>query len=186
MSRHFIVDTDTASDDAVALVMEMRYPDVHVEAITVVAGNFPVDQGVQNALYTVALCGQSIPVHRGMSAPLSRPLQTAQYVHGDDGMGDIGLPLRGRKPASNDAIRVLNETIRKFSGAITLVTLRPLTNIAAVIKKVILLLPRLSRSASSWGGRERGAAILLPSGKIISHPAIQALWSIGVSCCLLF
>ena len=49
MIRHFIIDTDTASDDAVALVMAMRHPGVRIEAITVVAGNVPVDQAVQNA-----------------------------------------------------------------------------------------------------------------------------------------
>ena len=55
MARHFLIDTDTASDDAVALVMAMQVPDVQIEAITIVAGNVPVDQGVQNALYTVEL-----------------------------------------------------------------------------------------------------------------------------------
>jgi purine nucleosidase len=59
--RPFIIDTDTASDDAVALVMAMRQPGVIIEAITVVAGNVPVDQGVQNALYTVELCCRKSP-----------------------------------------------------------------------------------------------------------------------------
>jgi purine nucleosidase len=70
-----------------------------------------------------------------MPAPLTRPLETAQFVHGQDGMGDIGLPLTGRSPASTDAIRVLRETIRQFSGAITLVTLGPLTNIAVALRQ---------------------------------------------------
>ena len=77
MARHFLIDTDTASDDAVALVMAMQHPGVQIEAITVVAGNVPVDQGVQNALYTVELCQQSVPVYRGMPGPLIRPLETA-------------------------------------------------------------------------------------------------------------
>jgi len=51
--RHFLIDTDTASDDAVALVMALKHPDVRVEAITVVAGNVPLEIGIQNALYTV-------------------------------------------------------------------------------------------------------------------------------------
>ena len=68
MTRHFLIDTDTASDDAVALVMAMRYPDVQIEAITVVAGNVPVDQGVQNALYTVELVRTS---HPGTPRPAS-------------------------------------------------------------------------------------------------------------------
>lgn len=95
MMRHFIIDTDTASDDAVALVMAMRYPGVKIEAITVVAGNVPVDQGVQNAFYTVELCQQTIPVYRGMASPVNRPLETAQYVHGEDGMGDGWLAALG-------------------------------------------------------------------------------------------
>jgi purine nucleosidase len=135
MTRHFLIDTDTASDDAVALVMAMGYPDVQIEAITVVAGNVPVDQGVQNALYTVELCQKAIPVHRGMPAPLTRPLETAQFVHGQDGMGDIGLPLSGRLPASTEAIRVLLDTIHQFAGALTLVALGPLTNIAVALRQ---------------------------------------------------
>jgi len=133
--RHFIIDTDTASDDAVALVMALRYPGVKVEATTIVAGNVPVDQGVQNALYTLELCQQEVPVYRGMSAPLSRPLETAQFVHGEDGMGDIGLPLSGRVPADGNAVDVIIETIHRFAGQLTLVTLGPLTNIAAALRQ---------------------------------------------------
>ena len=58
-----LIDTDTASDDAVALVMALRDPGVIVEAITVVAGNVPLAQAVQNALYTVELCGSHVPVY---------------------------------------------------------------------------------------------------------------------------
>lgn len=133
--RHFIIDTDTGSDDAVALVMAVHHPGVIIEAITVVAGNVPVDQGVQNALYTLELCQQRIPVYRGMAAPLTRPLITAQHVHGQDGMGDIGLPLSGRQPAGEDAIDVLIDTIHHFARDITLVTLGPLTNLAAALRQ---------------------------------------------------
>jgi purine nucleosidase len=131
--RHFLIDTDTASDDAVALVMALTFPDVQVEAITVVAGNVPVDQGVQNALYTVALCDKKVPVYRGVAAPLLRTLETAQNVHGQDGMGDIGLPLSGRMPAEGHAVDVLRETIHRYAGDITLVTLGPLTNVALAL-----------------------------------------------------
>ncbi|NEO64896.1 MAG: nucleoside hydrolase, partial [Moorea sp. SIO4G2] len=55
--RKFLIDTDTASDDAVALLMTHRWPDVQVEAITIVSGNVPVEQGAKNALYTLEMCG---------------------------------------------------------------------------------------------------------------------------------
>lgn len=133
--RHFLIDTDTASDDAVALVMALRHPDVRVEAITVVAGNVPLDQGVQNALHTVELCGSQVPVYPGLSRPLLRPLETAQNVHGQDGMGDIGLVLSGRQPAGppGSATQVIIDTIHRFPNDITLVTLGPLTNIATAL-----------------------------------------------------
>jgi purine nucleosidase len=131
--RHFIIDTDTASDDAVALVMALSYPGVQVEAITVVGGNVPVDRGVQNALYTVELCKKQVPVYRGMGTPIVRPLETAQHVHGYDGMGDIGLPLAGRAPTPGHGVTTLIETINRFAGEITLVTLGPLTNIAVAL-----------------------------------------------------
>lgn len=159
--RHFLIDTDTASDDAVALVMALHYPDVQVEAITVVAGNVPVDQGVQNALYTVELCQQSIPVYRGMAAPLLQPLQTAQFVHGQDGMGDVGLPLIGRVPAPGNAVDIIRQTIRRFPGEITLVTLGPLTNIAMAL----LLEPDLAqlvRECVIMGGIGQGYGNVSP------------------------
>jgi purine nucleosidase len=133
VSRPFFVDTDTASDDAVALVMALRHPDVDVVGIGVVAGNVPLDQAVQNALYTVELCGADVPVHAGEAAPLRRPLQTAQFVHGTDGMGDIGLPLHGRSPADGHAVDALLTAAREHAGELTVVTLGPLTNIARAL-----------------------------------------------------
>ncbi len=133
--RHFLIDTDTASDDAVALVMALKYPDVQVEAITVVSGNVNVDQAVQNALYTVELCNKQVPVYRGAEKPILRSLETAEYAHGKDGMGDIGLPLSGRIPAEGHGITAIIETIHRYAGDITLVTLGPLTNIALALQQ---------------------------------------------------
>ncbi len=133
--RHLLIDTDTASDDAVALVMALRHPDVHIEAVTVVAGNVPVDQGVQNALYTAELCDRQVEVYSGAARPILRPLETAQEVHGGDGMGDVGLPLSGRSPAGDHAADGLVERIRARPGDLTLVCLGPLTNLATALLK---------------------------------------------------
>src|SRR6202049_2365359 len=79
--RTFLIDTDTASDDAVALIMALRAPDVRVAAITVVAGNVPVAQATSNALFTVELCGADVPVYSGAEAPLLRKLVIADWFH---------------------------------------------------------------------------------------------------------
>lgn len=130
-----LIDTDTGSDDAVALVMALNHPGVAVEAVTVVAGNVPLDQGVQNALYTLELCGSEAPVFAGGHRPLVFPPVSAQDVHGVDGMGDIGLPLSGREPAPGHAVDVLVEKIEANPGELTLVTLGPLTNVALALLK---------------------------------------------------
>lgn len=132
--RTFIIDTDTASDDAVAIVMALRHEDVNVAAITTVAGNVPVELATQNALYTVELCAADVPVHEGAAKPLKRALETAQSVHGQDGMGDIGLPLSGRSPHREGAVSALVRTIEENAGDITLVALGPLTNIALALQ----------------------------------------------------
>ncbi|HCH79993.1 MAG TPA: nucleoside hydrolase, partial [Acidimicrobiaceae bacterium] len=129
--RRFLIDTDTASDDAVAIVMALQHPDVHVEALTVVAGNVGLDQAVQNALYTVELCGKETPVYAGRAQPIMRTLETAQSIHGHDGMGDCGLPLHGRTPTAGRGVDVIVDTILGSPGEVTLVCLGPLSNIAA-------------------------------------------------------
>ncbi len=142
--RKFIIDTDTASDDAVALVMALRHPDIDVKAITVVAGNVPLPQALQNALYTVELCGASVPVYAGCAKPLLRDLETAQEVHGDDGMGDIGLPLKDRAPTAGHAADALRCLINDNAGDIFLVTLGPLTNIALALLREPALAERVA------------------------------------------
>jgi len=132
--RRLWIDTDTASDDAVAIVMALRHPNTEVIGMSVVIGNVPVEMGVQNALYTAELCGKSVPVHAGAALPLVRPFATAQHVHGADGMGDIGLPLKGRKATSNDAVHAMIEAFRKEPGELELVALGPLTNLALAIR----------------------------------------------------
>src|SRR5580698_1999114 len=103
-SRKILIDTDTASDDAVALIMALRSPHVSVLAITVVAGNVPVEQATQNALYTVALCASKVPVFSGAAAPLLRPLEDAVWFHGRDGLGEHGYQAAAPTAAAGLAV----------------------------------------------------------------------------------
>jgi purine nucleosidase len=162
--RYFLIDTDTASDDAVALVMALNYPDVQIEAITVVGGNVPVKQGVQNALYTLELCGKQIPVYQGMSRPLMRPLQTAQFVHGEDGMGDIGLPLSGRRPMEEHGVVSIIETITHCQEKLTIVALGPLTNIAMAVSMAPSIVSQVDRCVI-MGGTGQGYGNITPVGE---------------------
>lgn len=129
-----MIDTDTASDDAVALIMAMMAEDVTVEAITIVAGNVPVAMGSRNARLTVELCGRDIPVFEGAAMPLVREPLTAEWFHGNDGLGDRGYAAPRRPPEKDHAVDAIIDTVRRHEG-LTLVTLGPLTNIALALAK---------------------------------------------------
>ena len=72
-------------------------------------------------------------------------LETAQHVHGVDGMGDIGLQLSGREPSDVHAVDALLEASHQHAGTLTLVTLGPLTNIAMALQRDPTLPERIAR-----------------------------------------
>jgi len=131
--RQFLIDTDTASDDAVALVMALRSPGVRVEAVTVVSGNVPLGQATENALYTLELCGAAdVPVFAGADRPLVREPAHAQWFHGADGFGNRNFPPAATRPQKGHAAEAIVRVIRANPG-IELVTLGPLTNVALAL-----------------------------------------------------
>ncbi len=149
MPRKFLIDTDTASDDAVALIMALRHPDADVLGITTVSGNVPVEQCVSNALYTVELCGAEVPVYAGADRPLLREATHAFWFHGEDGLGDVGYQPSG-SAAEGNAVDFLVETLRAHRD-ITLVTLGPLTNIALAIACAPDIVARVERCVIMGG-----------------------------------
>jgi len=148
--RKILVDTDTASDDAVALIMALRSPEVRVLGITVVAGNVPVEQGTQNALCTVELCGADVPVFSGATAPLARPLEDASWFHGRDGLGDHGYHPKTRIPEQEHAVDAIVRLVHANPG-IEIITLGPLTNIALALRADPELAANVSRCVVMGG-----------------------------------
>jgi len=135
MKNKYFIDTDTASDDAVALLMALEWHDVEVLGISVVSGNMSVKQGSINARYTVELCKKDVPVYVGADAPLVKKREHADWFHGPDGMGNMNYPAPKLQETNEDFIEVLNNHINQHPDEITLVTLGPLTNVANFIKK---------------------------------------------------
>ena len=150
-ARPFFIDTDTASDDAVALMLAFAEPGIDIVGISTVAGNVPLDTATQCALYVRELCKSKAPVHAGADRPLLRDLETAQNVHGKDGMGDVGLPLGHRKPDSADAVGALIEAAKRHAGKLELVTLGPLTNIAVAVRRAPEIAKQI-KSCTVMGG----------------------------------
>lgn len=150
MEPRFLIDTDTASDDAVALIMALRSPDVSVLAITTVAGNVAVQQAALNALYTSELCGAKVPVFLGAEKPLQREHQSAHWFHGRDGLGDHGYPAPRRTPEKQHAVDAIVATIEANPGLV-LVTLGPLTNVALALQRRPDVATKVSRCVIMGG-----------------------------------
>ena len=150
MPRDFWIDTDTASDDAVALIMALRAPDVRVLGVSIVAGNVPVAQATRNALYVVELCGSGVPVYSGCDQPLCRDYEDATWFHGKDGLGDRGYPAARRGAEAAHAVEAIVETVRANPG-LELVTLGPLTNIAVALARDPRLAEKISRCVVMGG-----------------------------------
>ena len=54
--RKFIIDTDIGSDDAAALIMAMKNPEIDILGITTIGGNIPLENTTRNALQVVEEC----------------------------------------------------------------------------------------------------------------------------------
>lgn len=128
-----LIDTDTGSDDAVALIMALRYPDAEVVALTTVSGNVDVDQGTANARYALELCDADVPTYRGAERPLLREPRYAHGFHGRDGLGDQGFVPERPQADEGHAVPALIDLLA--AGDTTLVTLGPLTNVALALQQ---------------------------------------------------
>src|SRR3979411_2099659 len=119
-----IIDTDPGVDDALALLLAMRSPELKIEAITPVAGNVPLDLTLPNALRMVEIAGRTdIPVAAGARAPLMRRLVTATYAHGENGLGGAVFPEPTTKPVTEPAAEYIRRIVRKYPHEVTLITL---------------------------------------------------------------
>jgi inosine-uridine nucleoside N-ribohydrolase len=129
-----IIDTDPGVDDALALLLAMSSPELKIEGLTPVAGNVPLDLTLPNALRMVEVAGRTdIPVAAGARGPLLRRLVTAQYAHGENGLGGAVFPEPKLKPIADVAAAFIRETVRKHPGEVTLIAIGPLTNVATAL-----------------------------------------------------
>jgi purine nucleosidase len=126
-----IVDTDTASDDAIALLLASLTDRLTVEAVTIIAGNVPFDREVENAKYTLSLVDATdTPVYEGARRPLVKEFEHAEYVHGEGGLGGELHPETGIDSADGFGPDEIARRCRESPGDISLLCIGPLTNVA--------------------------------------------------------
>jgi len=126
-----VLDMDPGIDDALALVLALKSPEVQILGITTVAGNAPVETTSVNARRVLeCLNTGSIPVVMGAASPLNRPLEDALCHHGPDGLGNCSLPPPKLALHPAKAWDFLARLVLDAPDELTLVATGPLTNVA--------------------------------------------------------
>jgi len=131
-----IIDTDTAQDDCVALLVGLLDPRADLRGITMVAGNVGFDRQVVNAWMTLSVAGRlgEVPVYLGCRRPMVRDWVSAENVHGD-GAGGLTMDVAGLEPEREHAVDALIALAAESPGELTIVCIGPLTNIAMAAVK---------------------------------------------------
>lgn len=129
-----IIDTDPGVDDAEAILMAAAHPNATIAAILAVGGNVGLEHTVRNSLTIVEAVEQDIPVYAGCDKPLVIFQEDAAFVHGQDGLGDVGYVPKTRQAEAEHAALALVRLATEAPGEYTLVAIGPLTNIAVALK----------------------------------------------------
>ena len=170
-----LVDTDPGIDDVLALLLAFRTPGWRVAAVTTVAGNVTVEVATRNVARVLGVVRPSDPplVAVGAAGPRVGPLVTAAHVHGEDGLGGLAderdaagqprLPEAPLRRHHGDAADLILDCARRWPGALTIVALGPLTNLALAVERDAGALRRLRRlvvmgGAVAVGGNVTAAA----------------------------
>ena len=136
MTRRVVLDMDVGIDDAIAILYLAARPDVEVVAMGTVHGNGYTDVTTRNALIVLELAGLGhVPVARGADTPLVVPLSVATFVHGEDGLGDVGWPDPVGTVTGEHAADQIIRLGREHPGELDLFPVGPLTNVGLALRK---------------------------------------------------
>lgn len=153
--KKVIIDCDPGYDDAAAIILAARSPELELLGITCVAGNVDVEKTSTNALKLCGLAGiRTVPVVKGMRQPLVGELLTASHIHGESGIGGVELPETDLMLHPGHAIDFLTNTIMDSDGDITLIPVGPLSNIALAIRRepgITLKIPAIVLMGGAMG-----------------------------------
>jgi pyrimidine-specific ribonucleoside hydrolase len=135
MTIPLIIDTDPGVDDAFALALAARSPEVDLLGVTTVFGNVSIDHTTRNAQRLLALLGSTAPVARGADrASGDTSLPDARIVHGEDGLSGKAFTLpENDRIDPRDAVEFLRDTIDSSTTPVTVAAIGPLTNIARLL-----------------------------------------------------
>ncbi len=180
MADPFFLDCDTGIDDAMTLAWLAASPSVELVGVGSVSGNCAAAVGARNTLDLLALLGlPDVPVHLGAHDALDHAFDGgAPHVHGADGVGGVSgtlLPRAAAEPSGTSAAQALVEAARAHDGALRVLAIGPLTNLALALE-LEPELPGLVRDLTIMGGAAMapGNVTALAEANIHNDPVAAA------------
>ena len=171
-----ILDVDTGIDDALALLLAARSPALDLLAVSCVAGNADVDQVVHNTLKVLDAAGaEDVRVGRGADRPLLEPARDARHVHGEDGMGDLGLADSARSAVQVHAVELMRATLEAAPSPVTVVPLAPMTNVALLLRTYPHVAEQIERIVFMGGAVAIGNATAAAEFNVWQDPEAAAI-----------
>ncbi len=178
--KRVILDVDTGVDDAQAILLALKSPELKVEAITTVCGNVQVDKTSQNTLKVLELAGaENIPVAKGANKPLACSPHFTEFAHGKDGLANTNLPCPRNAPVKESAVDMIIRMVTENPGRITLISLGPMTNIAIALSKEPQLAANISGiviMGGSYGVGSYGYGNITPVAEFNVWADPEAAW----------
>jgi pyrimidine-specific ribonucleoside hydrolase len=169
--RRILMDVDTGTDDALAILYALRHPELEVLGISCVAGNVPIDQVVINTCKVLDAAGAgSMPVAAGALQPILERARRTGGSHGVDGLGGIRLPETSRQQAPLHAVELLHQLIMASAERVTLVTLAPKTNVALLLTMYPEVATRLDQIIFMGGAAAGGNVTALAEFNVWQDP----------------
>ncbi|WP_199849569.1 nucleoside hydrolase [Blastococcus sp. Marseille-P5729] len=134
-ARVLHVDCDTGVDDAMALLYLLLDERAEIASISTVFGNTTAPAAAANCLRVLDLVdADAIPVAVGASRSLRGDIpELAPHVHGEDGLGGVGLPASERPLDSRSAAELIVHAARARPGELHILATGPLTNLALAL-----------------------------------------------------
>ncbi|MGC5221223.1 nucleoside hydrolase [Micromonospora sp. DT81.3] len=152
-----IIDCDPGHDDVFALWLAAGHPAIDLRAVTTVGGNVPLMHTSRNARVALSVAGVAdVPVAAGAAGPLSRALQTAEWIHGENGLGGPDLPEPTFPLDSRPATALMVDVIAAAAERVTIIATGPLTNIAILVRDHPDAAERIEEVVWMGGSTERG------------------------------
>jgi len=157
MSIPVIVDCDPGHDDVFALWLAAGHPELELLAVTTVAGNVPLEHTSRNARIALTVAGVTgVPVAAGAEGPLNRELETAEWIHGESGLGGPALPDPTVPLDPRGATELIADTLLTADQPVAIIATGPITSVAVFLRDRPDLAHRVREIVWMGGSTERG------------------------------